>query len=217
MMGRVGKYTREATQMDVEFWQARYQEDEKIWSGAPNPQLVAEVSDLAPGKTLDAGCGEGADAIWLAGKGWTVTAVDFAQAALDKGASEARRQGLDDAITWVCEDLATWQPPREYSLVSAQFLHLEPSLRDAALQHLAAAVLPGGSLLVVGHHREDLRTHTGRERHAEVLFNPEDIEALLEPDEWNIEVSEARQRVVEDSDGKPFAYTDTVVRAVRIG
>jgi len=203
--------------MDVDFWEARYRESEKIWSGAPNPQLVIEVSDLTPGKALDAGCGEGADAIWLAGTGWNVTAVDFAQAALDKGAREAQRQGLDEMVNWICEDLASWQPRREYSLVSAQFLHLEPPLRDVALQYLAASVLPGGSLLVVGHHRRDLKTHTGHERHAEVLFNPEDIEALLEPAEWNIEVSEARERIVGDSEGKPFSYTDTVVRAVRIG
>lgn len=201
--------------MDAEFWQHRYQESEKIWSGAPNPQLVTEASALTPGKALDAGCGEGADAIWLAGQGWTVTAVDFAQAALDKGESEAQRLNLDDHITWRCEDLATWQPPRDYALVSAQFLHLETSLRDAALRHLAAAVIPGGTLLVVGHHTKDLETHTGRQYLADVLFNPEDIERLLHSDSWDIVTSEARERVVEGADGTPLTYTDTVVRAVR--
>lgn len=201
--------------MDADFWQARYRERERIWSGAPNPQLVAEVSGLDPGKALDAGCGEGADALWLAECGWKVTAVDFAQAALDKGEAEARRHGVGHDITWVCEDLVAWQPPREYSLVSAQFFHLTPSQRDAALRNLAGAVLPGGSLLVVGHHRQDVRTHTGHERRIEMLFSPADIEALLDPAGWHIVVSEARARVVADADGNPFTYTDTVVRAVR--
>jgi SAM-dependent methyltransferase len=201
--------------MDADFWQARYRESEKIWSGAPNPQLVTEVSGLAPGMALDAGCGEGADAIWLADNGWKVTGVDFAQAALDKGAAEARRQGFGEDITWVCEDLVGWQPPREYSLVSAQFFHVEPSQRDAALRNLAEAVLPGGTFLVVGHNRQDVKTHTGHERLTDVLFDPADVEALLEPAEWLIAVSEARARVVDESEGKPFTYTDTVVRAVR--
>ena len=202
--------------MDVKFWQARYQESQKTWSGAPNPQLVAEASGLGPGKAIDAGCGEGADAIWLAGRGWMVTAVDFAQAALDRGEAEARRQGLGDNIAWICEDLASWQPPREYTLASAQFFHLEPTLRDLALRNLAAAVISGGTLLVVGHNRQDLKTHTGHERHTEVLFDADDIEPLLDPDEWRIAVSEARERIITDDDGKPFTYTDTVLRAVRI-
>lgn len=202
--------------MDSESWQARYQESQRIWSGAPNPQLVAEASGLGPGKAIDAGCGEGSDAIWLAGRGWMVTAVDFAQAALDRGKAEAQRQGLGDNIAWICEDLAAWQPPREYTLASAQFFHLEPTLRDAALRNLAAAVVSGGTFLVVGHNRQDLKTHTGHERHAEVLFNPEDVEAVLDPSEWKVVVSEARGRVITDDEDKPFTYVDSVLRAVRI-
>ncbi|MDQ3155261.1 MAG: class I SAM-dependent methyltransferase [Actinomycetota bacterium] len=202
--------------MDAEFWQARYQQSQRIWSGAPNPQLAAEASGLGPGKAIDVGCGEGADAIWLANRGWMVTAVDFAQAALDKGEAEAQRQGLSDNIAWICEDLASWQPPREYTLASAQFFHLEPTLRDAALRHLAASVVTGGTLLVVGHNRQDLKTHTGHERHADVLFDAGDIESLLDHDEWKIVLSEARERVITDDEGKPFIYIDSVMRAVRI-
>lgn len=202
--------------MDAEFWENRYRESEKIWSGAPNPQLVAEASGLQPGKALDAGCGEGADAIWLAERGWQVTAVDFAQAALDKGEVESGRLGLGERISWVRQDLEDWQPPQDFDLVSAQFFHLEPSSRDAALRHLAASIVTGGTLLVVGHHRQDLKTHTGHERNAEVLFNPGDIEAVLDRDKWQIAVSEARERVVQDAEGKPFTYTDTVVRVTRV-
>ncbi|MEO6471682.1 MAG: class I SAM-dependent methyltransferase, partial [Aeromicrobium sp.] len=204
-----------ATRMDSEFWNNRYRESDRVWSGEPNPQLLAEADRLAPGRALDAGCGEGADAIWLARRGWTVTAVDFAQAALDKGRAEAERQGCAAAIDWVCQDLTGWQPDEEFDLVSAQFFHVEPSFRDKTVRHLANAVMAGGSLLVVGHNREDLRTHAGHERHAETLFDPEDIERLLDEADWSIAVSEARQRVVRTAEGQPFNYTDTVVRAVR--
>lgn len=198
--------------MDAEFWNTRYRESHRIWSAQPNPQLVAEVSDLPPGAALDAGCGEGADAVWLARRGWAVTAVDFAQAALDKGIEEAANQGLD--ITWRCQDLVTWRPPREFDLVSAQFFHLEPALRDTALVNLADAVAPGGTLLVVGHHHRDLVTPTGHERHAPMLFGPDEIVALLDAD-WQIVVSEARPREIITPDGGPFTHTDTVVRALR--
>ena len=203
--------------MDAAFWENRYLESEKIWSGAPNPQLVAEAGGLEPGKALDAGCGEGGDAIWLASKGWRVTAVDFAQAALDKGEVEAQRQGVAEAISWVCEDLATWQPSREYDFVSAQFLHLEPPLRDAALRNIATAVVPGGSMLVVGHSRQDLTRKSGHEHHGALLFDPDDLGPLFDPAGWDVTVSETRERVVEDSEGNPVTTTDTVVRAVRLG
>lgn len=203
--------------MDEDFWNTRYRESERIWSGAPNVQLVAEATGLRAGDALDAGCGEGADALWLAGRGWTVTAVDFAQVALDKGEAEGLGQGLGERITWICEDLVAWKPAAEFSLVSAQFFHLPPTSRESALRNLAGAVVTGGSLLVVGHGRSDLAMPSGRLRHAEVLFDPRDIEEILEPTDWHIAVSESRRRTVDGPDGEPFTHTDTVVRAVRLG
>lgn len=203
--------------MDAAFWENRYRESVKIWSGEPNPQLIAEAAGLELGKALDAGCGEGADAIWLAGKGWRVTAVDFAQAALDKGEAEAQRHGVGELISWVCEDLTAWQPPREYTFVSAQFFHLEAPLRDAVFRHLAAAVVAGGSMLVVGHSRQDFTRRIGHEDHGALLFDPAEIEPLFDPTGWDVIVSETRDRVVEDSEGNPVTTTDTVVRAVRRG
>ena len=199
--------------MDAEFWNERYRDNARVWSGAPNSQLVAEVTGLTPGRALDAGCGEGADALWLAARGWTVTAVDFAQSALDKGAEEAEVHCLD--IDWQCRDLVTWQPAQEYDLVSAQFFHLEPELRDRAFGNLAAAVVPGGQLLIVGHHREDLVTHTGHERHGPMLFDPDDVTVLLDELTWDLQVAEARPRTVKTPEGEPFTNTDTVVRARR--
>lgn len=203
--------------MDAAFWENRYRESEKIWSGAPNPQLVAEAAGLVPGEALDAGCGEGADAIWLAGMGWRVTAVDFAQAALDKGEAEAQRQGVAENISWVCEDLADWRPSCEFDFISAQFFHLERPLRDAVLRNLAAAVVAGGTMLVVGHDRQDVTRNTGHEHRVDLLFDPAEIGALFDPSGWDVIVSGTRDRVVDDSEGNPVTTTDTVVRAVRLG
>ncbi len=132
-----------------EFWDDRYRSADRLWSGQPNPQLVAQTSDLAPGEALDVGCGEGADAIWLASRGWTVTAVDVSTVALERAAGHAAAlgSGIAERISWRHEDLLTWDPrPQQFDLVSAQFMHLpSPGRRDLfqTAEQLAAALDPG--------------------------------------------------------------------------
>ncbi len=129
-----------------------YRSAPAVWSGRPNRQLVVEGSVLPPGTALDAGCGEGADALWLAERGWRVTAVDFSTVALDRGAVRARERGLDDRITWLHADLDAWTPAEgRFDLVTAHYLHSRGADRPALFRRLAAVVAPGGTLLVVGH------------------------------------------------------------------
>ncbi|MGE3910766.1 MAG: methyltransferase domain-containing protein, partial [Chloroflexota bacterium] len=138
-----------------EFWDERYGSSERYWSGNPNVQLVAQVADLTPGTVLDLGCGEGADAIWLAQRGWQVTGVDVSQVALDRAAGQAAAIGAEtaDRISWEQGDAYTWDPaPRQFDLVSAHFMFLPGVDREALHQRLAAAVRPGGRLLIVSHH-----------------------------------------------------------------
>src|SRR5512133_3089879 len=111
---------------DEAYWEQRYRTSATVWSGEPNRQLVAEVADLPPGTALDAASGEGGDAVWLALRGWRVTAVDFAATALERGARAAAAAGVGDRIDWVRADLRSWMPPERYDLVSAQFFHLPP-------------------------------------------------------------------------------------------
>src|SRR5713226_3677091 len=99
-------------QFTQEFWDDRYRSASRLWSGRPNPQLVAQTAGLAPGDALDAGCGEGADAIWLARHGWTVTAVDVSAVALERAAANAGAEGAGDRITWRRADLLSWDPGR---------------------------------------------------------------------------------------------------------
>jgi SAM-dependent methyltransferase len=133
-----------------EFWEDFYRDDR--WSGKPNALLVDAVSDLAPGTALDLGCGEGGDAIWLASRGWRVTGADVSSAALARAAEHAAAAGVAEAIDWQRHDLAVSFPSGSFDIVTACYLHSPLTMpRDEILRSAAAAVAPGGSLLVVGH------------------------------------------------------------------
>lgn len=165
-----------------------------VWTGRPNGQLVAEATDLPPGTALDAGAGEGGDALWLASRGWQVTAVDFSPVALERGAAKAAELGLADRIEWRHEDLDAWTPPEgAFDLVTAHYLHAAWTDRNAMFRRLAAAVAPGGMLLVVGHQHGDQWGH-GHAHEAGALYTAEDVAAALDPEEWTELVTETRDR-----------------------
>jgi SAM-dependent methyltransferase len=202
----------------AEFWDERYRSNRSVWSGDPNPQLVSETAGLTPGRALDAGSGEGADAMWLAERGWLVTAVDISIVALERSTALALERGaqLASRIDWVHADITVWTPaPAAYDLVSVQFMQLAPDLRDPAFRRLAAAVAPGGTLLVVGHHPSDLETTMRRPRGAGVLYTAEDVAALLVPHAWNVIRCEARARDAVDGEGRTVTVRDAVLRAQR--
>jgi SAM-dependent methyltransferase len=200
---------------DANFWDERYRSAGAIWSGDPNPQLVAEVCGLEPGTALDVGCGEGADAVWLAERGWQVTAIDISGVALERARNAAVDAGITPRIDWRQGDIATWTPERSYDLVSAQFMQLASPLREAVFQRLAAAVDIGGTLLIVGHHPSDLETTVRRPRMPGVLYTAEEIAGLLDPQSWELLVQEARPRGVTDANGAAVIVHDTVLRSRR--
>ena len=165
-------------ELDAGFWDERYRSADALWSGEPNAQLIAEVSELAPGLALDVGCGEGADSIWLAQRGWRVTAIDISGVALDRGRAQATAVGDEIArrIEWLRADILTWEPPAgAYDLVSAQFIHFANPQRNAFFRRLAAAVKPRGTLLIVAHHPSDLQTTARRWRMPDYFYTAEDI------------------------------------------
>ena len=200
-----------------DFWDERYRSAQRIWSGEPNPQLVAEVSGRPPGRALDVGCGEGADAIWLARSGWMVVAADISGVALERGAQHAREAGPDVAarIEWRQADLLASPPePDAFDLVSAQFMQLPPEPRTRLFTALMASVRPGGTLLVVGHHPSDLATGVPRPPTPERFYSPDEIAALLD-DSWTVEVGAARPRPASTPDGTEVTVHDTVLLATR--
>jgi SAM-dependent methyltransferase len=197
----------------ADFWDERYRSG-AVWSGEANPQLITEVGDLEPGTALDVGCGEGADAIWLAERGWRLTGVDFSGVALERAATHAREHQVDGRIEWQQADVLRWSPSvAAYDLVTAQFLHLPADERAAVHRRLAAAVRPGGTLLIVEHSPRDLST-TARRPHDRGLFTTAaDLARSLEEDEWDIVVCEARPRPAIDPAGAVITVYDEVLRA----
>jgi SAM-dependent methyltransferase len=200
----------------VDFWDERYRSARRVWSGNPNPQLVAEVASRPPGRALDVGCGEGADAIWLARRGWTVVAADISGVALERAAQHARDTDPAAAarIEWRHADLFA-QPPEAgaFDLVSVQFMHLPAEPRARLFTSLAAAVREGGMLLVVGHHPSDLATGVPRPPTPERFYTPDEIAALLDGS-WTIGACEARPRLASTADGDVTIH-DSVLAATR--
>ncbi len=179
---------------DATEWDGRYARSNQWWSGRPNGGLVAEAGQLRAGSALDVGCGEGADAIWLAQQGWRVTALDISGVAVARG-----RRGADEAgveIEWHIGDLAAMPEVRSvgYDLVSLQYPALRRTAADVVIGALLGAVAPGGRLLVVGH---DLAAGAGHEHLHDFdpaeYVQPPDVAARLD-DEWQIEVQEVRPR-----------------------
>lgn len=207
--------TDDTTRTDAELWDDRYRESNRIWSGNPNTALVREVEGLKPGRALDLGCGEGADAVWLARWGWTVTATDISRVALDRAAGHAAEAGVADRIDWQWHDLGASFPDGEYDLVSAQFLHSMGDLpRERILRQAASVVAPGGVLLIVGHAGFPAWEHS----HADVeLPTTDEVLASLElPDgEWEVLLSAEHERIQNDPDGNPTTRTDNALKVRR--
>jgi SAM-dependent methyltransferase len=200
------------------FWDARYGSVDQIWSGNPNAQLVAQVSDLAPGAALDLGCGEGGDAIWLASRGWQVTAVDVSPVALARGARAAEAVGPEIAarIVWQQADMLTWRPPNgQFDLISAHFIHLPTAERLSLHARLAAGVRPGGALLIVGHHPSDMETKIRRPNLPDFFYTGEQVAETLDPADWEIVFSGAPARPFTDPNGDTITIRDAVLHARR--
>jgi SAM-dependent methyltransferase len=144
-------------------WDARYSGHEAMWSGSPNGRLIADVAGLSPGRALDVGCGEGADAVWLAQRGWVVIALDISLVALDRGRRAAERGRV--AVTWVCGDALRHPfPAGAFDLVSMQYPALPKAAGEAAVRSLLQTVRSGGSLFIVSHdldddHRRRMKSH----------------------------------------------------------
>lgn len=217
-------------------WDERYRTKARLWSGKPNPQLVREAGGLRPGKALELGCGEGADAIWLAQQGWSVTAVDVSAVALERARShelaELARESVDASngdiqsrITWQLADLAQWRPEGSYDLVTSQFLHSQELDWRVPLRNAAAAVKLGGTLLVVGHHPDRLPPWgNDHHKHRDMFYTGDQLVRELSLDraassgrpEWQLEVLTSRERPVTGPEGQETTIADVVLRATRL-
>jgi SAM-dependent methyltransferase len=200
--------------VDRQQWDERYSGAQFEWSMHPKQFAAAGLAGLAPGRALDLAAGEGRNSVWLAERGWSVTAVDFSRVGLEKGRKLSAVRGVDDSqVDWVVADLSEYEPAREaFELVLIAYLQVTAALRARVLAGAAAALVPGGTLLVIGHDLANLTEGVGGPQSPDVLYTPEAITAELPG--LRIVRADRVHRTVERDDGTATAI-DTLVRAER--
>jgi SAM-dependent methyltransferase len=194
-----------------EDWDARYSQEGLLWSAKPNRFLVAEVSELPAGRGLDLACGEGQNAIWLAGLGWRMLGVDYSQVAIRKARERAEREG--HAVDFVCDDLVAYEPRAgAYDLVALLYLHIPADERRLVLQRATSGLAPGGTFVLLGHDLTNIADGVGGPSNPSILYTPDEIAAELP----GLEIEKA-ERVLRDVDGEDRDAIDALVRARRPG
>ena len=212
--------------MDATGWDRRYDASDLVWSATPNAVVARETADLPPGRALDLASGEGRNAIWLAERGWRVTAVDFSAVATARARRLAQeRLGADaDRVDAVTADLMTWSPPAASAdLTVLAYLQLGAGERRHAHRLAAAALAPGGTFLLVAHHADNLTEGVGGPQDPAVLFTPDEVLADLDGTGLLVDRAERVERVVASegagvhrADGPADAVAlDVLVRAHR--
>jgi SAM-dependent methyltransferase len=193
----------------AEDWDARYAAA-PVWSQGPNAVVADLLAPLPPGRAVDLGAGEGRHALWLAGRGWQVTAVDFSAAGLARGRGLAEERGLQ--VTWEVADVTAWEPAEPVDLVLVAYLQLSEQVLDGILRRAATWLVPGGHLLVIGHDRANLERGHGGPQDPEVLHTAQMLAAAAE----RLEVLDLEQveRPVTTEEG-PRTAVDTLLMAQR--
>ena len=205
------------TTYDQAFWEQLWSKTlrdhaDKVAQRAPNAHLTGEVVNLHPGRALDAGCGHGADTLWLAARGWQVTAVDFSASALARGRSMAEALGayVAERIAWVEGDLAIWTAePDHYDLVVCLYVHVAGSVEEM-VRRMANGVAVGGTLFMVGHRPIDPATGAATTAAGQQQVSVESAVAALDARRWELVVAEERPRSVAGTG------VDAVIRARRL-
>lgn len=202
-------------------WKGRSGEPGSMAENPPNPYLARETADLVPGTALDAGCGAGAEAIWLASRGWQVTGADISAEALAGAAERAAESGSAGRVRWVEADLSVWEPGTPFDLVTTHYAHAAMPQLDF-YDRIASWVAPGGTLLIVGH----LDSHDAGAGHGhghgpdqppppEASVTAATVRARLDGAGWDVITAEERHRTLTGPGGREHPLDDVVVRATR--
>ena len=195
-------------------WDERYSEG-RLWSVEPNRFFAEIVEGMEPGKALDLACGEGRNSVWLAQNGWTVTAVDFSTAGIDRGRAGAEELGVD--VEWVVADLTGWDPgDRQWDLVAHVYLHLDRETRERLLRRAASWVAPDGHLVIIGHDLGNIEHGHGGPQEPAVLTTPAELEALLTGEGLAVERAQTVLRPVTVTDEEGAESTANAIDHVVI-
>lgn len=215
MPGQSGTHDFDAPYWEEHWRRAPGSEPDTGHAAGPNPHLRRETSGLTPGTALDAGCGDGREAHWLASRGWDVTAVDISSEALARAAAHAAAQEVSTKVKRVQADLTRWAPDAQFDLVVTHYAH--PSMPQLAFYNrISTWVRPGGTLLIVGHRHTE--GSTGHQHHppAETSVTSSGITTVLDTATWKIVTAEDHVRTLTAPDGRAVPLHDIVVRATRL-
>ncbi len=170
----------DAHEWDIRYRQAREGQDARLWSALPAQLVQDTVTPWTPGRALDLATGDGRNAIWLAGQGWSVTGLDFSAEAIAQAAEHARGAGVD--VDWLVADATTWQPEDRFDLVTVMYLHLPEELFRTMLARALGWLAPGGHLLVLGHDRATIAAGGHGPGNPDILYTPELLAGIVGPD-----------------------------------
>lgn len=205
--------------MNRAHWDEKYLTKDLASPAEPNKWIEAEASGLTPGRALDLGCGQGRNAIWLAGLGWQVTAVDFSAVALGNAVRyvEGLPDGRASRIEWIDADITEFVPDdASADLVLLSYVHLPAAQRHVVVSHAAAALAPGGTLLVIGHDASNIEHGHGGPQDPSVLYTAEDIVMDLATSGATVRVEKSGE-LLREVDGADRPAVDVIVRAVSLG
>lgn len=199
-------------EFDKNYWESHWADGNGTSALPAHPALDSELASLVPGTAIDAGSGEGAEAAWLAAKGWTITAVDISTHAINRAATRPTPPTGPGTVTWVEADLTSWRPDQQVDLVTTFYAH--PSMpQNAFYKRISQWVAPGGTLLIVGHHHDAGHGHAHPEN---AVTAPEQIRELFDPSHWIMHTAETRERTQTMPGGHAITLIDVVARAERI-
>lgn len=202
--------------MDARQWDERYGTADSVWTENPNTFVAEILENTTPGTAVDLAAGEGRHAVWLAKRGWDVTAVDFSGVGLERAQQWACDAGVAERLTTVVSDIADYQPaPDSSDLLLLAYVQVPADVRRRAIQQCAVGVRVGGQVVVVAHDSSNLTEGTGGPPDPGVLYTAEDIAADLvgTPLEWDLQRQEVALRQVAGAD-RPAR--DAVVVARRV-
>lgn len=187
-------------------WDEKYRAADRLWSDDPNMFVVDRLGDLPPGVGLDLASGEGRNAIWLAGRDWEMTAVDFSEVAVERG------RAVSDTVHWVVADVREWQPDRVFDLIVIAYLHLVEADMERVVTRAAGWLGAGGELFMIGHDHSNLEQGHGGPQVPEVLWDRDLLRSWVEG--MTIVENQVVRRPVETAEGVKLAR-DTLVRVRR--
>jgi SAM-dependent methyltransferase len=197
---------------DASNWAERHAAAAMAWDTTPSQFVVAACRKLRPGRALDLGAGEGANSMWLAGRGWQVTAID--SDTVEVGRIQSHSVLLNHPVNAFVGDAVSYRPARaSFDLILLSYLQLPEQQLRLAFQNVVPGLAPGGRVLTIAHDASNLDQGWGGPRDPNLLTTPGVVAAMLTALGLDVRRAEVVRRQVPTQVGFRVAL-DHVVEAV---